>query len=217
MGVDQPTEDVLKASSDVERARAHVAEARKAHMAAAERHRAAEEHLERMLLALQEAVRAKALADLKGTHEGASAEAFKLRYPNKVGLIEGAARDLARSAMAGQLAATATYLAGSHLVGAPVRAIESGLKPGVTVQVLFNARSRGVPISVQVRELFRNNPTLSFNATDVQRLLELTADKESAVRQNLRRLTEAEFITREERGLYRLNPVPHAPPPIEED
>lgn len=215
MSVDQPTEDVLRASAVVERARAQLADAMKAEAAAVDRRRMATQHLEGALSVLAEVVRAKALSDVQRARGTDSVEAFRLRYPEKANLIEATVRGVAHQAYAaGQAAAVARFTQGSHGVSAALRAISDG---GVDVQILFNAHSKGVPVSVQVRELFRHNPSLSFNATDVQRLLDLSADKESVVRQNLRRLTEAEFITREERGLYRLNPVPHAPPPAEED
>lgn len=215
MSVDQPTEDVLKASAEVERARAQVADARRVHMAAAERHRAAEEHLEGTLQALQEAVRAKALADLKATNSAASAEAFRLAYPypSKSILTEEGTPRATRFV----ITSAGTFINRSQAAGTARRAIDDGPSAGFDADVPLGPRFHGLPISVQVRTLFRINSTLSFNATDVQRLLELPPEKESVVRQNLRRLAEAGFITREERGLYRLNPVPHAPPPIEED
>lgn len=73
-----------------------------------------------------------------------------------------------------------------------------------------------VPVSVQIRELFRQNPDAFIAATDVHQLLGIPLEKEPVVRQNLRRLAEAKFIVREDRGLYRMNPVPHPPPADEE-
>lgn len=213
MSVDQETQAVVRLSAVVERAQAQLDDARRAHVVAAERQLVAQRQLDAAVRALEEAVKTKAVADIRRTQGPDSSEAFLMRYSGRMEVTGEALKDVARrSFLAGQVAAEKRFLNGSFQTSATAR---PATVAGINVVITNGAHM--VPISVQVRELFRSNPNVSLTANEVQTLLKLPSDKEPVVRQNLRRLYEAHFLLREDRGVYMLNPVPHPPPPIEED
>lgn len=61
------------------------------------------------------------------------------------------------------------------------------------------------PVSVQVREFFRNHPDRSFGIATIMIALRLPAEAGSVVRQAVQRLYDDSYLLREGRGIYRLN------------
>ncbi len=198
--VDQQTEDVIRLSAAVQHARAQLEEARQAHKAAEAREKAAQSRLDAVLCALDEAVRAKAacLGGRPGGRHWADA-AFDWRPIVSGPLADRCPMDAAAHEHEPKLARDCLNMAQNSLARATREQ-----------EIRLLVVPEGGTTAGAIRRLFRDHPTQSFTAPEVQRALDLPAEKEPLVRQNLRRLYEVGFLLREERGLYLLNPIQRA-------
>lgn len=198
MPLDQFTEAVVTLGVAVERARAELESARRVQAVADARVAMAQRQLEHTLASLTAAVRAKASMDCGGGARGCPNDPRGLGQghgiPRAPVLTESDRRELM------EMVCVRSRLTHALMIKDPQAASASN-------RAQTESDSDASPVSARIRDFFERNPDGAFTASDVQLQLGIPLDREPIVRQTLRRLLGSGRIVREDRGLYRRNPV----------
>ncbi len=236
MGVDPEMDNVIRLSLQADRLRSVLQESEEALVAAQRRHREAQRECTRVMQALDAAIKEKAAKDLERAkldafkiRYAAAPALVKAGMDVNVALPGGTATmgqpgqvvvQLGEPKVLSTATSNALEALNTLVSGKFADAAKESARPEGTIG-LFDWRTTETPspekpdpsdisLPMRVRKLFaRLGYGASLNATEVAEHLQLPPGREPAVRQALRRLYEEEFLMREERGYYGLNPNRH--------